>query len=64
MNKTEFMRSEAAASRAFMNKHANEDFSLPEGSVSYSRSYRCDCGFVTDCAETIFSHECVAAVRP
>lgn len=58
MDKATFVRSEAAATRAFMNKHANEDFTLPEGSVSYSRSYRCDCGFTTDCSEAIYSHDC------
>lgn len=56
MTREEFIRSEAAATRRFMNKHATEDFSLQPGAVSYAREYRCACGFRTDDAGTIFDH--------
>ena len=58
MTKQEFLQQEAQASRRFMNRHANEDFSLEPGSVSYSRIYRCECGFETQSSEAIFDHVC------
>lgn len=51
-----FVRSEAAVSRRFMDRHANEDFSLLPGAVTYAREYRCDCGFRTSDSGVIFDH--------
>jgi hypothetical protein len=52
-----FLRRERDASRSFMNRHAFEDFGEP-GSVSYSREYRCGCGFRTSEPRAIFDHVC------
>lgn len=59
-----FMRREGDASRAFMNRHASDDFSMSPGSVSYAREYRCECGFRTGDPRAIFEHVCAAKVSP
>lgn len=56
MTETEFLRSERDAMNRHMDKHANEDFLLPVGAVSYSREYRCDCGFRCSDASVIYAH--------
>lgn len=45
MTLEEFERAEAAALRAFMNKHAEADFLAKPGTFSYQRFYICEqCG--------------------
>lgn len=57
MNSREhFVKAESKKLRAFMDRHANDDFRLPPGSVTYSRKYACDCGFATHDAGKIFDH--------
>jgi len=56
MTRDEFIKQEAKTSRDLMNRYAKEDFSLPPGSVSYSREYKCWCGFKTSDAGEIYDH--------
>lgn len=55
--KEEFVRKERDAIHRFMRKYVIDDFqSGLNGGVSYSREYRCSCGFKTDDAGVIFDH--------
>lgn len=58
-----FLRAEGNRLRAFMDQHASEDFQLRPGDVSYSRSYRCECGFSCATPEAIWNHVAIGC-RP
>ena len=63
MTKDEFLRSEAAAVRSFMNRFANDDFLAEPGTFGYTRSYRCEhCGFRCHLPAEIFDHAMVGCV--
>lgn len=54
MKRENFIRSEAARIRRFMDKYAMDDFDT--GFASYSCEYRCGCGFRCDYAGDIYDH--------
>ena len=55
MTYREFARQEIAALHRFMSQYADEDFT-DQAYPSYSREYRCDCGFRTQEIDGIFEH--------
>lgn len=53
MTREEFIRQERDAALAFYARHPDDDQQAP---ATYSRQYRCGCGYRTDDAGAIYDH--------
>lgn len=59
-----FLKQEHDALRRFMEKFVIADYQVAAGTLTYTRSYHCSCGFKCGTPQEIYDHHCPNPPQP